>query len=182
MVDANKLATFIDVAILFKKNSKCVSHKVAALIIDKNKGNIVSIGYNGTPKGFVNCDQLFKKKEIDSSGIKQVQYFTKQLKSEGSVSPEWIKVDKDRFNKQHHDFSEQYEIHAEQNALLKLIGTNCEPDNLCIITTLEPCYQCCKLIIASEVKEVVYIDKYERNEFNAEQFLSEFGIHCWQYN
>ena len=45
---------FMNIAEEISKTSKCVSRKVGALIVKDSR--IVSTGYNGTPKGFTNCD------------------------------------------------------------------------------------------------------------------------------
>ncbi len=45
--------SFIDVAKIFAQKSNCVSKQVGAVIVSDNR--IVSTGYNGTPKGSVNC-------------------------------------------------------------------------------------------------------------------------------
>jgi dCMP deaminase len=41
------------------KQSKCVSHQVGCLIIKDER--IISMGYNGTPSGFTNCNCHFDK-------------------------------------------------------------------------------------------------------------------------
>lgn len=45
---------FIDLCLSVAKGSSCSQRKVGAVIV-KN-GSIVSTGYNGTPKGCLNCD------------------------------------------------------------------------------------------------------------------------------
>ena len=50
---------YINYAEDIAKKSHCVSHKVGAVIV-KN-GSIVSVGINGTPAGFTNCDEVFKE-------------------------------------------------------------------------------------------------------------------------
>ena len=179
MVNESKLDAYIKIAKILSGQSKCSMHKVAAIIINTRTLNIVSIGYNGTPSGYVNCNKLFKKTRDEFC----VNMSLANYVDSGIVMNKiWNEVDEQKYKELHHLFSERFEVHAEQNALLKLIGTNCNVDDLCLISTLEPCYQCCKLIIASGIKEVIYIDKYERNSFNARKMLSEFGISCWQYN
>jgi len=48
---------FLEMAEVLSKESHCVSRKVGALIVKDER--IVSIGYNGTPAGYVNCDDEF---------------------------------------------------------------------------------------------------------------------------
>lgn len=54
---------FLKTAYLLGQESKCVSHKVGA-VIAKNK-RIISTGYNGTPPGFINCNEKFDPKNFD---------------------------------------------------------------------------------------------------------------------
>jgi dCMP deaminase len=54
---------FLKTAYLLGLQSKCVSHKVGA-IIAKNE-RIISTGYNGTPPGFTNCNEVFDKNNFN---------------------------------------------------------------------------------------------------------------------
>ncbi len=60
----NKLIEFFkDTALNLAKQSKCVSRKVGCLII--KDGRIISMGYNGTPIGYVNCNEVFNEHKFD---------------------------------------------------------------------------------------------------------------------
>jgi len=48
---------FMKTAFLFADESKCVSHHVGAVIVKARR--IISIGYNGTPPGLPNCNEVF---------------------------------------------------------------------------------------------------------------------------
>lgn len=67
----------------------------------------------------------------------------------------------------------RYEVHAEQNAIAFSLkaGTNISGSTL--YTTLLPCMECAKLIVASGIKRVVYIEDYEDKRFRetSENFL-----------
>lgn len=54
---------FLNIAKEIAKMSHCVSHKVGALIVKEKR--IISTGYNGTPKGFINCCDIFDEKNYD---------------------------------------------------------------------------------------------------------------------
>lgn len=54
---------FLKTAYLLGKQSKCVSHQVGAIIVKNER--IISTGYNGTPKGFTNCDEVFEKNNFN---------------------------------------------------------------------------------------------------------------------
>ncbi|PHQ91388.1 MAG: dCMP deaminase [Sulfurimonas sp.] len=49
---------FINIATELAKASKCVSKQVGAVIV--KDGRILSTGYNGTPAGFINCNEHWK--------------------------------------------------------------------------------------------------------------------------
>lgn len=46
---------FINIALEISKASKCVSKQVGAVIV--KDGRILSTGYNGTPAGYMNCNE-----------------------------------------------------------------------------------------------------------------------------
>lgn len=141
--------SFLRIAWEYATHSTCSRKHVGALIV-KN-GRIIATGFNGTPKGFENCNDKFKN--ID-------------WKEQSLDSP---------LSKDHHDFSEKYEVHAEQNALITLIhnGTNC--DDATLYTTLSPCTTCAKLITQSGITRVVYEEEYDR-DITGLQILKDMGI------
>ena len=54
---------FMITAINLGKLSKCVSKKVGAIIVKNNR--IISMGYNGTPRGVKNCCEIFDESNFD---------------------------------------------------------------------------------------------------------------------
>lgn len=56
-------------------------------------------------------------------------------------------------------------IHAEANAIAQAAKHGITTDGATIYTTLEPCLSCLKLIIASGIKEVVYLEGLGNNNF-----------------
>ena len=63
---------------------------------------------------------------------------------------------------------EQSTVHAEQNAICDCAkrGVNCNGATAYI--THYPCIICCKLLLASGIKEIKYIDDYKNDELVAE--------------
>jgi dCMP deaminase len=51
---------FMNIAKEVAKSSNCISLQVGSIIVVDNR--IRSMGYNGTPKGFVNCSDLFRER------------------------------------------------------------------------------------------------------------------------
>ena len=54
---------FIKTALLLSQKSKCVSKKVGAVIVKDSR--VISMGYNGTPSGFKNCNEVFNENNYD---------------------------------------------------------------------------------------------------------------------
>ena len=53
-----------------------------------------------------------------------------------------------------------YVLHAEANAITKLARSNNNSEGATIYITASPCIECAKLIIQSDIKRVVYGEKY----------------------
>lgn len=53
----NKHKYYLDHAILVAKRSKCISHQVGCVIVKDD--DIIVSGYNGTPPGYINCNDKF---------------------------------------------------------------------------------------------------------------------------
>lgn len=63
-------------------------------------------------------------------------------------------------------------IHAEMNAILKAAKTGNSVDGSTLYLSLSPCQNCCKLIIQSGIKRVVYLEAYR--DLKPIEFLSKF--------
>lgn len=125
---------FIRVLNELKRESKCVSRQVAALII--KDGRIISTGYNGTLKGAPNCCEVH---------------------------------DPDGFDReQHHKWSLMNEIHAEQNAIAVAAKNGIDVDGCTCYCSLQPCNACLLLLIQSGIKEIVYVDSYDKCDWTPE--------------
>jgi len=140
---------FINIVRTLKSLSKCVSYQVAAILVKDN--NIISIGYNGTPSGYINCRDVFK----DYDAVTQ--------------------------REQHKEFSNKFEIHAEMNALLKC---NVDKHGATMYVYVEPCWDCCKNMIAAGITRIVYYEKYDRMNFHREamvKFLTDCDVKIEYY-
>jgi dCMP deaminase len=70
--------------------------------------------------------------------------------------------------------------HAEMNAFSKLLANgNQSILGSTLYLTLSPCYECSKIIIASGIKEVIYLEEYRINE--PIDFLIASGIDVYQF-
>lgn len=73
------------------------------------------------------------------------------------------------------DDHEQAIIHAEQNAISDCAkrGASCE-DSIAYITHY-PCINCCKILLASGIKKIIYLEDYKNDEL-VQRFCSQAGI------
>lgn len=143
--------TFIEIAEKFAEHSTCVKRKVGAVLVKDLR--ILSTGYNGTPAGFCNCNDVFKYTDEKTGKINL---------NTGVIYVGKFQLDAHDFIT-HHDFAERYEIHAEQNCLSFAAKNGVSTNDCTLYITTAPCAQCAKLIIASGIKEVVYKEIYKND-------------------
>lgn len=60
-----KNSIFINIAQEIGRSSKCISRSVGAVI--EKEGRILSTGYNGTPAGYKNCNEVWSVKPVNHS-------------------------------------------------------------------------------------------------------------------
>lgn len=107
--------------------------KVGAIVTKEDR--VISIGYNGTPKGWDNnCeDEITEEFQyvIDEGGLEHVGKVHK-LKTKPEV------------------------IHAEANAIAKLARSKESGENSTMYITHAPCFDCAKLIYTAGIKKVFF--------------------------
>ena len=149
MRDKSKLSwdkTYLNIAKEFGTHSTCVRLNVGAVIVKDN--HIIGAGYNGSPSGMVQCNEVF--------------------------TPD--KISKPDFMEAHHCFALKNEIHAEQNAIAYAARTDSTPlEGATMYITLSPCNACARLIISAGIKRVVYSHEYDR-ENAGKDLLKEVGV------
>jgi len=123
---------FIKTALLLSQKSKCVSKKVGSVIVHDNR--IISMGYNGTPSGFINCCDHF-----DTTYLPVLRNV-------------------------HHEWSDKFEIHSELNAIIFCAKHGINIQNAEIYVTLFPCDQCIKNLIQSGIKKIYYLYEYDKGD------------------
>ena len=76
-------------------------------------------------------------------------------------------------------------LHAEQNAIIYASKNNVPLENCSIYVTLAPCLSCARIIFASGIKKVIYLNSYaEYKGIGVEEgveFLTKFGIEVIRY-
>ena len=151
MADQRKLdKLFMNVAKQFAELSTCRRLKVGAVITLNNR--IVSTGYNGTVPHFINCEEANKDLCVSEGEL---------------ISPEtkyMISLEKrEQDSKLHHIFNENFEIHAEMNAILDMAKRGLSPEGTTLYITICPCKNCAKLVATSGIKRIVYSKLYDRD-------------------
>lgn len=131
---------FMKTAMLISELSHCISHKVGAVLVRDNR--IISTGYNGTPAGYINCDDYFSLNIKDKNNLTDIE------------------------RKHHHDFSEIFEIHAELNAILCAAKNGLSTDGCTLYSTLQPCNNCLKMICNTGIKTIYYNKPYDKSSMN----------------
>ena len=121
--------TFMKIAQEIATHSTCTRLQVGCVIVKDKR--VVSMGYNGTPKGHCHCNENFEK------GV-----YTDEA---------------------HRIFSDKNELHAEQNAIAFAAKGGISINNNIMFVTMSPCNSCSKLIIASGIREVYYLEEYDRS-------------------
>lgn len=131
---SKKLEMYLNLALAVAKNSTCIRRKYGAIIVKEDQ--IISTGYNGSPRGVTNCDDV-------SKCVRQEKNIPQGSNYELCMS-----------------------VHAEQNAIISanridmvgstlyLAGTDID-DN--IIDSL-PCLLCTKMIINAGIERVICLN------------------------
>ena len=66
-------------------------------------------------------------------------------------------------------------IHAEQNALVDCAKRGVSCDECVAYITHYPCLNCCKLLLASGIREIKYIEDYNNNP-NVDVFVKSMNV------
>lgn len=157
----NKHKLFIDMATLVAGQSTCCRLQVGAVLV--KEGRVISIGFNGVPSGQIHCEDLFKA-EYDTEYNKTYPTFEEFIKS----AP---------FKEVHGKFSNDNELHAEQNAILFAAKNGIQTAGSHLYITLSPCINCAKVIITAGIQKVYYKELYDRSTEGV-NFLSKNNIEC----
>lgn len=146
---------YMKMAIAMSELSRANRRKVGAIIVSK-EDQVISQGFNGTPKGFdnvcedviCNCTCCEKNGEMSVENCIGCPFCTLKTKKEV--------------------------LHAETNAISKCAKYISSTNGATLYVTLSPCIDCAKMIIQSDIARVVYLDEYRETE--GIDFLKECGI------
>ena len=77
-------------------------------------------------------------------------------------------------------------LHAEQNAIIYASKNNVPLEHCSIYVTLAPCLSCARIIFASGIKKVIYLNSYaEYKGLPSDEgvdFLKQFGVEVVRYS
>jgi len=137
---------FMNVAVEFSELSHCVSHKVGAVAVMDNR--IVATGINGTPRGMINCDEIFPAYEPP------------------------------RDREEHYNWSSAHEIHAEMNIIIFCAKNGIKLEGATIYSTVQPCQYCMKNLLQTGIIRIVYKYPYDKSVASnyIENYLIENNI------
>jgi len=144
---------FMQTAELFAQRSTCIRVQVGSILVRDNK--IIATGYNGSTKNHQHCYDYFKDSKLD--------------------------IHSQEFIDKHFKFSEEHELHAEQNVLLFCAKEGISTKDTTLYITLSPCLSCAKVIYVSGITKVIYKKEYDR-DLRGIEFLKENNIIIEKYS
>lgn len=145
---------YMDVAYAVSQLSYAERRKVGCVIVKDDQ--IVSFGYNGTPKGFDNQCENVKTEIIDVDCATNPDMIP-TLEDNGFSC-------RDGCCTKTESFTIREVLHAESNAISKIAKSTMSSDGADLYTTTSPCFECSKLIIQAGIKRVFYCEEYRDAE------------------
>lgn len=139
----------LQIAMIVSERGTCDRKQVGAVIA--REGRVISVGYNGAPPGLPHCDENYH----GWLGYTQEDELAKRLINSGelvigdSVS--------EALTKRH---GCRNATHAEANALSFAAKYGVSTDKAQLFTTVAPCANCARLLIAAGITSVEYIEEY----------------------
>jgi dCMP deaminase len=71
-------------------------------------------------------------------------------------------------DKDHHLWSLNNELHAEQNAILMAAKNGISIQNCTCYSSLQPCNLCLLMLLQAGIKEIVYLHEYDKSNYSKE--------------
>lgn len=151
---------YMDTAKRFAELSHAVRLKVGAIIVKDDR--IISIGFNGTPSGWVNdCEHREYMDPAGTNGWLDTADVKEQYPYENAHG--------------HYRLTTKQEVlHAEMNAISKIAKTTESADGATMFVTHQPCIHCAKIIYQSGITAVYYDTDYR--DQSGVRFLEKCGV------
>lgn len=142
---------YMHLAVSMSLRSNCLKRQVGAVII-KSRNYIISAGNNDVPKGEIDCKEYNNEKCYRDSELEKFFKSIKKLSNcndiKNKISIPGKLLDLCRA------------VHAEEEAILQAAKLGVSINETTLYTSTEPCLLCCKKIINSGIKEIVYLESY----------------------
>lgn len=143
---------FLNIAEAVSKKSHCISVKRGCVLVKDNQ--ILSSGYNGPPRGYPNCDEIYPECPKKSMGFKS------------GTGQEFCPAS-----------------HAETNAIVQAARNGVKIKGSKVYCNFKqiPCRECSKLIVNAGIIEIILNDKpvvYQEVGLKGIDILRECQIKC----
>jgi dCMP deaminase len=151
---------------IYAELSTATRLKVGALVVKDDR--IISIGYNGMPKGWDNNCENKEFMSVDAGGWLDPDEIEKQWPFVATSDEDGASIGRYRLK------TKPEVLHAEMNALMKLARSNESGLDASIFITHSPCMDCAKGIYQAGIKEVYYSNEYR--DTAGIDFLQKCGV------
>ena len=87
--------------------------------------------------------------------------------------------EKENFEREkHHEFSEDFEVHAELNAIIFAAKNGISINGGTLYSKTQPCKNCLKAICQTGIKKIVFYEKYDKANYTEEtmKMIKHCGI------
>ena len=142
-------ARFMELAGVIAQWASCYKQNRKIGAVIVKNKRIVTTGYNGAPAGIKTC-------------VERGECLRQKLGIASGTRAELC-----------------YAVHAEQNAIIQAARLGSAIDGATLYCTHQPCSMCCKMIINSGIKRVIYKEGYP-DPFTLELF-AEAGVQLERY-
>lgn len=136
---------------LTAQRATCLRRSVGAVLLNA-RGHVLATGYNGVASGLPHCNEPTEHTCMGPDGRRVVDAVVHVHACTGSKSPSGTDLDLCQA------------VHAEQNALLQCRDVY---EIETAYTTTAPCITCCKLLLNTGCKRVVYLEDYVQPQAKA---------------
>ena len=140
---------FVELAKVVGSWSSCFQQNRHVGAVIVKNKRVLTTGYNGAPSGVRSCTE---KEEC----------LRRKLNIASGTRQEMC-----------------YAVHAEQNAICQAAKLGVSLEGATLYCTHQPCTKCCRMIINSGIKKVIYVEGYP-DEFSL-QLFGEAGIEVVKY-
>lgn len=163
---------------LAASRSTCARMQTGAVLVKNQR--CISEGYNGVAVGVQHCCDYWRDVHMNKM-IDLYRTGTSDRKYDELIMSFEEYLNQDEFKAAHHDWSNQNEIHGEQNCILFAARNGIATLGTDMFTVYSPCVSCAKVILQAGVKRVVYKHQYSRDvNLVGVKFLRERGVEVQQ--